>query len=128
MVICIAGPKSLRFSDGSLLDLNDTWIRALDDKLKEKHQAFKEFLVEFDPILKDRWETKTCSTKLLGVVQWNERDEFSDFSGGSDFRNMSELAENELYYFLRAWIMGLILSEHGGKALILTEDGIIEYP
>jgi hypothetical protein len=128
MVLSVCGEKSLCFSDESVLELNDTWIRALSDKLKEKHETFKDFLVEFDAVVKERWETRTFTARLAGVVPWSARDDH-DFGGeAGDFRDMSELAENELYHYLRAWIMGLISSKHGGKALILTEDGIIEYP
>jgi hypothetical protein len=119
--------NELSFRDGSTLKLNDMWLRALSDKLKHEKKTPKEFLTEFGAVLQERWKTKTCTDKFGFVIKWGETDRADSFR--TNFENLADLAERELYYYLRAWILGLLLSEHGGRgAIILTDDGLIEYP
>jgi len=121
----ISKPNMLLFWDSSTLKLHDLWANALGDKLRHEGKTVKDFLNDFAAWLTERWGTKTCSDKFH-VIKWSEADDFSTFR--SEFNSVADLAENELYYYLRPWIMGLILAEHGGKAVILTEKGSVEYP
>jgi hypothetical protein len=125
MSVQVIIPNRLRFWDGSEFELNDVWVQALHDKLKHNKKTLQEFLEEFGLWLRERWETRTCSSKF-GIRKWDDLDEF-DYEV-TKIDHVSDLAEIELYHYLRAWILGLALGKAGGKVLILTKDGIVEYP
>ena len=106
-------------------------MRALNDKLNNEKLTIKDFVSEFDNWLKERWKTKTASDKFsstLGVMRWEESMGLKD---GEPYSDMGELAENELYHYLRGYILGLVLHEMSkgeSGALIITDRGIVEYP
>ncbi len=133
------------FADGSHLDLHEAWKKALSDRLKAEGINMKDFLKEFDWHMDEYWRKKLCSGKFkssFGPERWEESDDHDDYAGHVEdlfggkrrFKNMADLAENEIYHYLRPWIMAIAMAsfskgddEKPPSVLILTDDGVIEY-
>jgi hypothetical protein len=131
MILRLVGKSKLRFDDESEFQVPDIWARALNDKLVNEKLTLPEFLSEFDKVLNERWKSKTASdifSSVLGERTWAESDGLRE---GAPYNTLADLAENELYYYLRGYIFGQILNkETDGKcrAPLLTDHGIIRYP
>jgi hypothetical protein len=125
MMLRLVGKSKLRFDDESEFQVPDIWARALNDKLVNEKLTLPEFLSEFDKLLNERWKSKTASDKfssVLGERSWAESDGLRE---GAPYNTLADLAENELYYYMRGYILGLILNkETDGKchAFLLTDQ------
>ena len=95
---------------------NEQWKQALLNKLKVNKLSFKEFHQTFLESVALYFKKKKVLTKF-GDEDWEQ-----------EYKNMGDLAEDMMYGYIRASLMGLVLAGSDGKVLAITDDGkIIEY-
>jgi len=94
--------------DNSLFRIdNKYWKKALLMKLKSEKLTWIEFTKIFIEKVKTHWKKKTIPTKYSWDDEWER-----------EYHDMSELAKDVLYPYIRAYLMAFTLG--GGKVIALS--------
>lgn len=113
----------VKMLDGSIYKIDDKfWLKALDMKLQAEELDFRKFKEVFSKIVKKHWTDKTVPTKFGWDDSWEEyfQDEYNEYDS---FSNMAELADVVCYVYIRAYVMGIVLStmSEGSKVIALSD-------
>lgn len=115
----------IQLSDGSVFCVDDkNKLSALKMKLKIDDISTDEFISIFIKRIEKHWKNKTLPTKFPWDINWKEHfEEIIDMKRYVNqkitkkdklkikFKNQAELAEEVFYQYVRAYLMGILLSK-----------------
>jgi hypothetical protein len=110
---------SIPMKDGSVyVEENPFWLKAIRMRVKENDKWLDAFVDRVDYY----WKKKSLPTKFGWDEPWKKK-----------YKNQAGVAQDVLYPYIRAILMGLAFQELSpkkkGKVLALNEDGsVTEYP
>jgi len=123
----VPAKAEVKMLDGSIYKIdNKFWLKALDMKLQAEGLDFGKFIEVFPKIVEKHWNDKTVPTKFGRDSSWEEYFQYIGSSNDS-FSDMADLADAVCYAYIRAYLMGIVLStmsEGRCKVMALSGDGV----
>jgi hypothetical protein len=109
--------SKLAFDDGSVYEISDIWLRALDWTYGLSDELFNRIKEQTE----DFWNRKMRLTKY-GECSWLSEK----YDKKESFNTKAELCANIIYYSCRCAILALVMKEASGKSgkvIGLNENG-----